>query len=165
MSDFLGKLETYPDLEVAIIRKTKIHKVLKGIVKLQSIPKEDEFQFRQRSTELLAKWNKTLADDPNAAAADQDDDAKPEAATANGVAKELEEQVEKAEAGEVAAPEEESAEALEKKIGTTTEGEKEAEKPVEDKKPVEGTKTDEPNIESAPAEAFQPPVEEVEATA
>ena len=70
MSEYITKLETLPDLEASIIRNTKINKVLKAILKLENIPKEDEFQFKPRSTVLLEKWNKILAVDgaPGAAA-------------------------------------------------------------------------------------------------
>ena len=64
MSDFLTKLEQFPELEVSIIRATKINKVLKAILKLESIPKEAEFDFKNRSQILLDKWNKLLADAP-----------------------------------------------------------------------------------------------------
>jgi hypothetical protein len=63
MSDYITKLEGFPDLEVSIIRATKINKVLKAILKLDSIPKEDEFHFKPRSQALLDKWNKLLAVD------------------------------------------------------------------------------------------------------
>jgi N-acetylmuramoyl-L-alanine amidase CwlA len=63
MSDYIGKLEAFPDLEVSIIRSTKINKVLKAIIKLDSIPKGDEFQFKDRSQKLLNKWNQLLAVD------------------------------------------------------------------------------------------------------
>ncbi|KAI0135495.1 hypothetical protein F4814DRAFT_444312 [Daldinia grandis] len=63
MSEFLAKLETFPDLEVSIIRATKINKVLKAILKLETIPKEEEFEFKPRSQTLLNKWNKLLATD------------------------------------------------------------------------------------------------------
>lgn len=63
MSDFVTKLESFADLEVSIIRLTKINKVLKGILKLDSIPREDEFNFKARSQVLLDKWNKILAVD------------------------------------------------------------------------------------------------------
>ncbi|KAI2468024.1 hypothetical protein F4781DRAFT_282544 [Annulohypoxylon bovei var. microspora] len=68
MSEFLAKLETFPDLEVSIIRATKINKVLKAILKLETIPKEEEFQFKPRSQTLLDKWNKLLATDGGAPA-------------------------------------------------------------------------------------------------
>jgi len=61
MAEFVTKLEGYADLEVSIIRATKINKVLKAILKLNSIPKEEEFQFKARSQTLLDKWNKLLA--------------------------------------------------------------------------------------------------------
>lgn len=64
MSEFLAKLETFPDLEAAIIKATKINKVLKAILKLEGVPKEDEFKFKPRSQSLLDKWNKTLAAEP-----------------------------------------------------------------------------------------------------
>lgn len=63
MSDYLTKLEGFPDLETEIIRLTKINKVLKAILKLDNIPKEEEFQFKPRSQALLTEWNKTLAAD------------------------------------------------------------------------------------------------------
>lgn len=67
MSDYVTKLEGFPDLEVSIIRATKINKVLKAILKLENIPKEDEFKFKSRSQVLLDKWNKLLAVDGTAA--------------------------------------------------------------------------------------------------
>ena len=69
MSDYITKLEGFPDLEVSIIRATKINKVLKAILKLESIPKEEEFRFKPRSQDLLEKWNKLLAVDTPAAPA------------------------------------------------------------------------------------------------
>ncbi|KAK6954435.1 hypothetical protein Daesc_004402 [Daldinia eschscholtzii] len=68
MSEFLAKLETFPDLEVSIIRATKINKVLKAILKLDTIPKEEEYEFKPRSQTLLNKWNKLLATDEAAPA-------------------------------------------------------------------------------------------------
>ncbi|OAX80271.1 hypothetical protein ACJ72_05395 [Emergomyces africanus] len=61
MSNYIQKLESYSDLEVSIIRTTKINKVLKAIIKLNSIPKDEEFNFRGRSINILNKW-KTLLD-------------------------------------------------------------------------------------------------------
>ncbi|KAK2589839.1 hypothetical protein QQS21_012477 [Conoideocrella luteorostrata] len=63
MSDFIGLLEKFGNLEVSIIRETKINKVLKAILKLDTIPREEEFQFKKRSQTLLDKWNKLLAGD------------------------------------------------------------------------------------------------------
>lgn len=178
MSDFLSELETYPDLEGSIIRTTKIHKVLRQMLKLPSIPLDEEFHFKTRSVDLLAKWNETLANDPNGGGAgDRDDEARPEASTTapatNGESSK-EEQAQKAENGEAIAPEEETDEKLEKKIGTTVEGEAEAEKPeeatataTEQEKTAEEKKTDGPAVESAPEKEYMPPVADgaVEATA
>ncbi|KAK8164419.1 hypothetical protein IWX90DRAFT_416191 [Phyllosticta citrichinensis] len=62
MSDYFNQLEAYRDLEAAIIKDTKINKVLKAIIKLDSIPKEEVYKFKQRSTELLGAWNKSLSE-------------------------------------------------------------------------------------------------------
>lgn len=171
MSDFLHELEAYPDLESSIIRSTKIHKVLKAMIKLPSIPLDEEYHFKDRSVALLGKWNEILSADTTGGSGDKDDDAKPEASaapTTNGEAKSTEEQAVKAQAGEAAAPEEESEAKLENKIGTTVEGEKEAEKSeeqaAEPEKTAEEAKTDAPAIDSAPAEAYKPE-ETVETTA
>ena len=166
MSDFLKELESYPDLEGSIIRSTKIHKVLKAMIKLTSIPLDEEFHFRDRAHALLAKWNEILASDPNAAAADKEE-SKPESSTSvlaptNGETKDPEKQALEAEVGMAAAPEEEKDEKLENKIGTTTEGEKEAEKSEETKETNESEKTDAPAVDSAPAEEYKPPVVETE---
>lgn len=117
------------------------------MLKLTSIPKDDEYKFQERSVNLLTKWNTILADDlshPNGAGKDagEQDSAK-------------------APAGEAAAPEGEGEKAQEThRIGTTVEGEKdEAPEP----KP-EDVKTDEPNVESAPAASYEPPAEPLEAT-
>ncbi|KAL8927649.1 MAG: hypothetical protein Q9172_001278 [Xanthocarpia lactea] len=168
MSDYLGELETYLDLEPSIIRSTKINKVLKAMIKIPSIPQDEVHQFKDRSLKLLGEWNKTLLNEPGADGhGDKEDDGKEAAApTTNGTAKDTEDQAARAEAGEAAAPEEEKNEALERKIGTTTEGEKEAEKsegqPAEEPEKVSGNKEDEPDVESAPAKEYQPPA--VEAT-
>ena len=171
MADFLGELEGYPDLEGSIIRATKIHKVLKQMIKLEHIPLEEEFKFKDRSTKLLARWNDTLSSDgPSDDKADEKTDDKPEepkieedAPTTNGEIKDTEEQAQKAEAGQAAAPEEESAAKLENKIGTTVEGEKEVEeqKPADEpEKTAVEKETDGPAIETAPAEEYKPPTEE-----
>ena len=60
MGEFFGQLEKYDNLEPSIIRTTKIHKVLKAIVKLASIPKDEELGFKRRSAELLEIWNKRM---------------------------------------------------------------------------------------------------------
>jgi hypothetical protein len=73
MSSYLSKVEAHPDLEGSILRATKIHKVLKAMIRLDSIPKDDEYHFKKRSRELLDKWNKTLASDPSATVEKEDE--------------------------------------------------------------------------------------------
>ena len=82
MATYFDKLEKHTDLEVSIIRVTKINKVLKMIVKLNSIPRDEEFHFRQRSLNMLSNWKNILDSDVPVASADKD--AKP---ATNGVSK------------------------------------------------------------------------------
>ncbi|TGO62949.1 hypothetical protein BCON_0016g00420 [Botryotinia convoluta] len=98
MSEYVNKLEGYADLEVSIIRATKINKVLKAILKLPVIPKEDEFQFKSRSQSLLDKWNRLLASEQVAPAtteasangtrddSKEKDEPKSDSVAANGIA-------------------------------------------------------------------------------
>lgn len=91
MADFFTQLENYDSLEPSIIRTTKIHKVLKAIVKLVTIPKEEEYNFKKRSATMLEIWNKRMESDPEAAPASATEpkseapEEKP--ATTNGEAK------------------------------------------------------------------------------
>ncbi|KAF1832923.1 hypothetical protein BDW02DRAFT_580802 [Decorospora gaudefroyi] len=64
MADYLKQLEAYGDLEAEIIKKTKVHKVLRAIIKLEKIPMEEDFEFKRRSNDLLNKWNGALTTDP-----------------------------------------------------------------------------------------------------
>lgn len=61
MAELFTRLEQHKDLEAMIIRKTKIHKVLKNIVRLEKIPRDDEFHFKTRSTDLLTHWSNALS--------------------------------------------------------------------------------------------------------
>ena len=83
MATYFDKLEKHADLEVSIIRSTKINKVLKMIVKLNSIPRDEDFNFRHRAMNILSSWKNILDADTPAGAIDKDD--KP---TANGSNKE-----------------------------------------------------------------------------
>ncbi|KAH1581051.1 hypothetical protein KXX17_001380 [Aspergillus fumigatus] len=80
MSNYFTRLERVADdLEVSIIRATKINKVLKMIVKLNSIPRDEEFQFRRRAINILSKWKNVL---------DADTTTTPAEPKANGAHKE-----------------------------------------------------------------------------
>ncbi|KAL2172450.1 hypothetical protein VTG60DRAFT_5725 [Thermothelomyces hinnuleus] len=153
MSDYVTKLEGFPDLEVSIIRETKIHKVLKAILKLEEIPKEDEFKFKPRSQALLDKWNKLLAADatPAAPAAEVNGTSKG-ASKANGAA-------EKSEPAETAKPNEEGKEAG--KEETKEEVKEESKEEIEQKSKGEAKPEDGP--EQAAEENKAP--ETVEASA
>lgn len=141
MSEFISKLEAYADLEVSIIRATKINKVLKAILKVPTIPKEDEFQFKVRSQSLLDKWNKLLASEhgtPIAAAPPT---------SANGVKEDVKPEVEDAKA-----------------TPTTTNGTKESstEEKIEERAPavqeaVVESKDEAPKVENALAPSIEEP--------
>lgn len=167
MSEFISKLETYADLEVSIIRSTKINKVLKNIIKLASIPKDEEFNFKKRSHDLLAKWNKILVDEPGAGSVGDKD----EPGTTNGVAKAEKNEGEEKDHSEPRTTTADNEKPVEgHKIGTAVEGAKEAEpsaapEETAPEEPVGEIKTDEPDIENAPEKAYEPPSETLEATA
>lgn len=84
MANCLTKLENYDEIEISIIRHTKINKVLKMIVKLNFVPRDEELQFRQRAMNILSKW-KSLEPET---ATPTDDKEKEAEAKANGVSKE-----------------------------------------------------------------------------
>ncbi|KAI9689678.1 MAG: hypothetical protein M1820_010107 [Bogoriella megaspora] len=63
MNELFNQLENFADLELSVLKATKIHKVLKAIIKLTSIPKEEEYNFKKRSNDLLQGWNKVLSGD------------------------------------------------------------------------------------------------------
>ncbi|PVH88594.1 hypothetical protein DL98DRAFT_201760 [Cadophora sp. DSE1049] len=137
MSEFIAKLQGYADLEVSIIRTTKINKVLKAILKLPFIPREEEYQFKERSQELLDKWNKLLATDTPAVPATS--------ATTNGNG-EAKADVESAKASPTEATNGTKESSTEEKL----------EEKAEDK-PAEKTAT--PEVKGAPAAVEIPQVE------
>jgi hypothetical protein len=63
LADHLTTLEGYTDLEPEIIRDTKANKLLKVILKLATIPRDEEFKFKQRCKVLLDTWTKVLQSD------------------------------------------------------------------------------------------------------
>jgi hypothetical protein len=87
MSTYFNKLEKLGDLEVSIIRETKIHKVLRMILKLPNIPRDEEFNFRKRALDVLSKWKNVLDGDRGTPSQEKEKDEKPKA---NGVGKEKE---------------------------------------------------------------------------
>ena len=67
IADVLDQLQAHQNLEWSVIRETKIHKVLKKITELACIPREGEFNFKERSTALLEAWNGGMKGDGEAA--------------------------------------------------------------------------------------------------
>jgi hypothetical protein len=143
MATYIKKLEGYADLEVSIIRTTKINKVLKALIKLNTIPRDEEFQFRKRSVELLSQWNKILGADPT----DGDMGADKENAT-NGVHDEKsEDAMEEDKKDEIPAPEDKSAAPTEVKPNA---------EPVPEK-PAEPAQTEKPAVEEPKAAVVEEP--------
>lgn len=68
MDGHFKQLERYEDLEPDLIRATKIHKVLKGIVKLDAVPLDDKFAFKKRSQTMLETWNHRMESDAGSVA-------------------------------------------------------------------------------------------------
>ena len=60
----MTRLEEFMEMDASILRATRIYKLPKAIIRLEAIPREDEFKFKSRSNGLLEKWNKILADAP-----------------------------------------------------------------------------------------------------
>lgn len=82
MTKYMSELEAFGEIEVSIIRETKINKVLRAIIKLPSIPKDEQYRFRQRSVDILQAWKTLLDSDIPTPAAPADKEAKPKT---NGV--------------------------------------------------------------------------------
>jgi hypothetical protein len=153
MGEFFGQLEKYDNLEPQIIRTTKIHKVLKAIVKLASIPKDEELGFKRRSADLLEIWNKRMEGDGEPA--QKSDEKAPEtngeAATAPAASEEPAESKVEAEKVEEAA---EKADEIDEKVEQKME-----ELAVE---PKDEEKTEEPSTEEPKAAEAEAPVEKAE---
>ncbi|KAI9780827.1 MAG: hypothetical protein M1835_004425 [Candelina submexicana] len=162
MSGYITKLETYADLEVSIIRVTKINKVLKAIIKLPSIPRDEEFGFKKRSHDLLATWNKILASEPETPTAGPAADK--EEAITNGtnkdekeVVEEKAEQTKKETSPAVAAkPSDPAPPVDESEAEAKAEHGAGGEKPVESKPAADDGKTSESDADHAPEHESKP---------
>lgn len=62
MSNYLAKLEAFPDLEASVIQSTRIHKVMMAVLKLERLPKDDGFKLSigSRAQALLDDYELTL---------------------------------------------------------------------------------------------------------
>jgi hypothetical protein len=160
MGEFFGQLEKYDNLEPSIIRTTKIHKVLKAIVKLASIPKDEELGFKRRSAELLEIWNKRMEGESEPA--QKSDEKAPEtngeAATAPAASEEPADN--KVDAEKV----EEAAEKVEEAAEKADEIDEKVEQKMEDLAVVskDEEKTEEPSTEQPKAAEAEAPAEKAE---
>jgi hypothetical protein len=59
VSDHLKWLEDH-DIDADVIRHTKINKVVKAVLKLVNIPRDDEFRIRTRCMKLLGTFDGKL---------------------------------------------------------------------------------------------------------
>jgi outer membrane biosynthesis protein TonB len=143
MATYIKKLEGYADLEVSIIRTTKINKVLKALIKLNTIPRDEEYQFRKRSVELLSQWNKILGAEPA-----DGDAAGDKETTTNGVHDEKSEDAEDDKKDDLPTPIDKPAEAPEEKSAAEPETDKPVEPPVAEE--AQTTTADEPSKPELP---------------
>jgi hypothetical protein len=67
MAGFFTRLEGHGEIEVSIIRETKIQKVLRAILKLSSIPKDEQYNFKKRAVDILSSWKNLLDSDVSSA--------------------------------------------------------------------------------------------------
>lgn len=143
MATYIKKLEAYDDkLEVSIIRNTKINKVLKGIIKLNSIPKDEEYNFRERSVKLLGVWNQLLGAEPAEAEKPSKDEKKASPTTTNGVHKEAGQKAEEAIESDAKVPKENDAEKVSTEVTATADEKVTAVDSIEkDEKPAETPST------------------------
>ncbi|CAG8113567.1 unnamed protein product [Penicillium salamii] len=163
MATYFDKLEKHADLEVSIIRSTKINKVLKMIVKLNTIPRDEEFNIRSRAMNILSSWKNVLdADTPGPA----DKSDKP---PANGSKEDEGAETPKLETEEEKEAESKSAKDIDSPMpDADAEKAPEPEKEAEGEKPEQSTETTEKPTEAEektekPAE--EPTEEKAEATA
>jgi hypothetical protein len=68
LSNHLGRLEGLPELELSVMRETKIKKLLSAILRTKDIPEESKYKFKSRITAVLAGWNKLSAEQTDSSA-------------------------------------------------------------------------------------------------
>jgi hypothetical protein len=80
LSAHIKTLEINPDLEISIIRKFKVNKVLKQLLKIDDIPSDGFHRFRERAEKLLLRWStatQEAGDDTNGEVTPSVEDNKP----------------------------------------------------------------------------------------
>ncbi|KAH0542683.1 hypothetical protein FGG08_002916 [Glutinoglossum americanum] len=61
VAEHFVKLEGFTHIEEEIFKYSKIHKVMREICKLPSVPGDNEYHFKCRAHDLLLRWKKPLA--------------------------------------------------------------------------------------------------------
>jgi hypothetical protein len=61
MAEHFAKLEGFTHIEEEIFQYSKIHKVMREIDKLPSVPGDNKYHFKRRAHDLLLRWKKPLA--------------------------------------------------------------------------------------------------------
>ncbi|KAI9771647.1 MAG: hypothetical protein M1840_001862 [Geoglossum simile] len=61
ISEYFASLEGHTHIEEKIFQQSKIHKVMRGIVALHSVPGDDKYHFKRRARALLLQWGKPVA--------------------------------------------------------------------------------------------------------
>jgi hypothetical protein len=61
MAEHFAKLEGFAHIEEEIFQYSKIHKVMREIDKLPSVPGDNKHHFKRRARDLLLRWKKPLA--------------------------------------------------------------------------------------------------------
>jgi len=60
MHKTMQQVEEYEGITADILRNTKIGKVMRRIIALGDIPRDDEFKFKERAEKLCDKWTVSL---------------------------------------------------------------------------------------------------------
>lgn len=97
-------VEEYDGMTAEHLRTTKIGKVMKRVMQLSEIPRDDEFHFKDRAEKLCAKWGAIMAGGDSTHAKEENESTKENGNSNGNGAAETEEH-----AAEEAKPEAESA--------------------------------------------------------
>ena len=77
-------IEEFDGMTAEHLRTTKIGKVMKRIMQLGDIPREDDFHFKERAEKLCARWGAIMAGSGDAHKDTPGDDSVAEHAKENG---------------------------------------------------------------------------------
>ncbi|KAI9864282.1 MAG: hypothetical protein M1813_003200 [Trichoglossum hirsutum] len=66
LAEHFAKLEGYTHIDEETFQYSKIHKVIREVDKLPSVPGDNKYHFKRRAHDLLLRWKKPLATNPGA---------------------------------------------------------------------------------------------------